>query len=351
MKVLLHDFVHVKKFYLAPMHLVQLSHPQAGRKVALVDEPNITILHKYPSIYEMALDALARKVTLSVLIEDCLSNVTIPYDGIYLGKSSWNLLPAFDHPTDPMHCLVAGTGLTHRSSAANRNAMHETAPKNETDSMRMYKWGEESGKPQDGQIGVQPEWFYKGTGSILSAHNQPLEVPPYADDGGEEPEVAGAYVIDDCGIPWRVGYAAGNEFSDHVMEKKNYLYLAPSKLRQCAIGPELVVDESFEDLVGTIKIERAHQTIWSADLASGEKAMVHSIANMEYHHFKYEQHRIPGQAHVHFFGADDFSFGHEITLHDGDWMDIHWQGLGRPLRNPLRISTIGEKMISIQPLG
>jgi hypothetical protein len=31
--------------------------------------------------------------------------------------------------------------------------------------------------------------------------------------------------------PRRVGFALGNEFSDHTLEKKNYLYLAHSKGR------------------------------------------------------------------------------------------------------------------------
>ena len=34
-----------------------------------------------------------------------------------------------------------------------------------------------------------------------------------------------------------------NEFSDHVMERQNYLYLAHSKLRSCSFGPELLVGD------------------------------------------------------------------------------------------------------------
>ncbi len=43
----------------------------------------------------------------------------------------------------------------------------------------------------EGYIGTPPEWFYKGTGTILRAHGEPLDVPAYAEDGGEEGEIAG----------------------------------------------------------------------------------------------------------------------------------------------------------------
>ena len=76
---------------------------------------------------------------------------------------------------------------------------------------------------------MPPEWFYKGPGTILRAHGDPLSIPPYGEDGGEEPELAGAYIIDETGSPRRVGIMMGNEFSDHKIEKKNYLYLAVSE--------------------------------------------------------------------------------------------------------------------------
>ena len=67
--------------------------------------------------------------------------------------------------------------------------------------------------------------------------------------------------------------------------------------------------------------------------------MAHSLANLEHHHFKYAAHRVPGQAHVHFFGAAAFSFGAGVQLADGDVMEVAWEELGRPLRNTLRIAT------------
>src|SRR5581483_11792329 len=153
------------------------------------------------------------------------------------------------------------------------------------------------GRPAPGEIGISPEWFYKGCGTILRAHGQSLVVPAFAGDGGEEPEVAGLYVIDDEGRPRRVGMAMANEFSDHVVEKQNYLYLAHSKLRTCSMGPELVVDPDFRDVPGMVAVERAGATLWSHRIATGETNMSHSVANLEHHHFKYDVHRRPGDAH------------------------------------------------------
>ena len=78
--------------------------------------------------------------------------------------------------------------------------------------------------------------------------------------------------------------------------------------------------------------------------------MSHTLANLEHHHFKYEAHRRPGDAHVHFFGADAFSFGEGVTLQDGDEMIIEFAGFGRALRNPVRIEPRGETLIAVKPV-
>jgi hypothetical protein len=259
------------------------------------------------------------------------------------------ILPAVDHPDEPARSMVSGTGLSHIRSAHNRQAMH-AADERPTDSMRMYQWGIEAGRPAPGEVGVSPEWFHKGTGTMLRAHNQPLEVPPYANDGGEEPEIAGVYIVDDSGAPRRIGMVAGNEFSDHEFEKKNYLYLAASKLRTCAIGPELVVDPDFSLVHGEVAIERDGRTIWSKQIHTGESVMCHSLANLEHHHFKFGQHRRPGDIHVHFFGADAFSFGEGVRLADGDVMQVQFAGFGRPLRNPLKIADHADSLVVVRPV-
>jgi hypothetical protein len=215
----------------------------------------------------------------------------------------------------------------------------------------MFQWGVESGRPAEGEIGVAPEWFYKGNGSMLRAPLEPLTIPAYAEDGGEEGELAGVYVIGADNTPYRIGMTAGNEFSDHRFEKRNYLNLAGSKLRTCSLGPELVVGAGFQSVSGEVRIERGAKTIWSKAVATGENNMCHSLSNLEHHHFKFEGHRQPGDVHVHFFGAHSLSFGDGIALEDGDWMEVRYEGFGRALRNPVRVEAKSEnRHVAVRPL-
>jgi hypothetical protein len=221
-----------------------------------------------------------------------------------------------------------------------------------TDSMRMFQWGIEGGRPKEGEIGIAPEWFYKGNGFMLRAPFAPLTIPTYAEDGGEEAELAGIYVIDEGGMPYRIGMAAGNEFSDHQFEKRNYLNLAGSKLRTCSLGPELVVGGEFQEVAGEVLIKRGADTIWSKKIATGESNMCHSLANLEHHHFKFEGHRQPGDVHVHFFGAHSLSFGDGIVLKDGDWMEVRYEGFGRALRNVIRLEPKGaNRVVAVRSLA
>lgn len=333
------------------LHLVQLTHPDFGRCVAVVEDEYLFRLNTFSSIYALAMQAIKTGISLESIIADDRSPDRMVYDPIYTGTSDWNLLPAFDHPEEPARCLVTGTGLTHKASVDNRQAMHEEAGHTEiTDSMRIFQMGLEGGKPESGKIGVQPEWFYKGHGNMVKAHGEALVVPPFADDGGEEPEIAGVYIVGPDGQPYRIGLVMANEFSDHVMEKKNYLYLAPSKLRTCAIGPELVVGASFDEVDGTVSIHRNGEVTWSKAVKTGELNMSHSVSNLEYHHFKYPEHRSPGDAHIYFFGADAFSFGDGFTLEDGDEMVVAWEGFGRSLRNRISIDRSEEKYISVKTI-
>lgn len=321
------------------MHLVQVRNGER-RTIAVVKVSRLYLLKPDVSVYELALKAIRQREKFTELVQQAVSDESIEYDTVYRGQSDWRLLPPLDHPTDLGRVIVSGTGLTHKASAENRAAMHQQVASNVTDSMRMYQMGKDGGRPADGNIGVQPEWFYKGNGSILRAHGDDLEIPAYAEDGGEEPEIAGAYVIADDGQPYCVGLTIGNEFSDHVMEKQNYLYLAPSKLRNCSIGPELVVGgkELFANIAGTVAIERGGMEIWKSSIYSGEANMCHTLANLEHHHFKYDMHRRSGDVHIHFFGADAFSFGEKLLLENGDIMEVSFPAFGRPLRNSLRMA-------------
>ncbi|MGA7751200.1 MAG: AraD1 family protein [Candidatus Sulfotelmatobacter sp.] len=321
------------------------------RRVALVEEPHLRVLDGFNSVYELAQSAIKERVKLNDMARKRLTSERLDYDSIYGGRSEWRLLPPIDHPDESSRCIISGTGLTHLGSARDRQSMHAADTNDMTDSMKMFQWGKEGGRPAVGAIGTPPEWFYKGTGAMLRGHGQPLEIPAYAEDGGEEAEIAGVYVIARDGSPYRVGMAGGNEFSDHRFEKKNYLNLAGSKLRTCALGPELVVDPEFSSVSAKVKIEREGTVLWSGGFKTGEAEMCHSLQNLEHHHFKFETHRRPGDVHVHYFGTDCLSFGAGVRLQDGDVMEVAFEGFGRALRNPVHVAQSAQTLIEISSLG
>jgi hypothetical protein len=330
--------------------LVQIRRGDA-RAVAACDEPHLLVIDGFLSIFDLAQRAIVSRTALVDLVRKSAVVETLDYDAIYTGESDWRLLTPIDHPLEPARLLVSGTGLTHLGSAANRQQMHEAAQSDLTDSMKMFRSGLAGGKPALGEVGVPPEWFYKGNGTILRAHGEPLDVPAFAEEGGEEAEIAGVYVIDDSGLPHRVGMVIGNEFSDHVFERKNYLNLAGSKLRTCAIGPELIVDPAFDSVTGTVTIRRRGATLWSKNIVTGEREMSHNLRNIEHHHFKFDAHRCPGDVHVHYFGACALSFGDGVRLADGDVMEVAFDGFGRPLRNPVRVSSDNRSPVVVIPLA
>lgn len=330
--------------------LVQLRNGNE-RRVALVEEPHLRLLSDFGSIYELAHAAVARGAKLTELARHCATSEHLDYDPIYDGRSEWRILPPIDHADEPARCLISGTGLTHLGSARDRQAMHAASTEDLTDSMKMFRLGLEGGRPAAGKIGAPPEWFYKGNGTMLRAHGEPLDIPAFALDGGEEAEIAGVYIIDSRGQPCRVGLAGGNEFSDHRFEKTNYLNLASSKMRTSSLGPELVLDPRFDSVKVDVAIERDGSTLWSKTIRTGEAEMCHSLRNMEHHHFKFPAHRRPGDVHVHFFGTDYLSFGDGIQLAAGDVMSIRFEGFGRALRNPVRIAAGPAERIEAIPLG
>ncbi len=285
------------------------------------------------SLYELAMDCATTDATLRDRIGALGMGPVVDLESLY---ENGRMLPPLFHP-DPAHTYLTGTGLTHLGSASTRSAMHEKEDKAETDSMKMFRWGVESGKPEGDAAGVQPEWFYKGTGHALIAPGAPLPSPAFALDGGEEPEIAGLYIIGPDGTPSRVGFALANEFSDHVTEKQNYLYLAHSKLRVCSVGPELLVGDLPADVQGHSRVIRDDVAIFEAPFVSGEANMSHTIGNLEHHHFKYGIFCQPGDVHIHMFGTATLSFANGIACQAGDVFEIGAPAFGLPLRNALAI--------------
>lgn len=313
--------------------LVQLRAQGGVRGVAVTRDGKTNRVRDASSLYTLAREAIAADVSLEALLAR-KGTVGAPLDLAQLLADNQVAAP-IDHP-DSARVWLTGTGLTHLGSADARDRMHAKARSADaSDSMKMFRMGVEGGKAQGTSPGVQPEWFYKGDGTALVAPEAPILSPAFALDGGEEPELAGIYIIATDGTPFRIGFALANEFSDHVMERQNYLYLAHSKLRPASIGPEVLLGEPPADIRGTARVRRNGITIWEKGFLTGEDNMSHYVRNLEHHHFKYPMFRRPGDVHVHFLGTATLSFGDGVRTQHGDVFEIEAEPFGLPLRNPM----------------
>lgn len=314
------------------LRLLQHRAEDGARSVIAADGRSARAVNGVASTRELALRAIDTGVSLAQMVSHLgLGTEIDPVAELAAGR----IIAPIDHE-DAAHLLMTGTGLTHLGSADARDRMHKmSASEKQTDSMRMFLEGVERGKPASGETGCQPEWFYKGDGSQLVPPGQPLAMPSFAQDGGEEPELAGIYLIGPDGAPYRIGLALANEFSDHVTERHNYLWLAHSKLRQASLGPELLVGSVPDHIEGTSRIRRNGAIVWEKPFLSGEANMCHSLANLEWHQFKYEQFRRPGDIHVHFFGTATLSFSDGFRTEPGDEFEIQASPFTLPLSNRL----------------
>jgi hypothetical protein len=315
--------------------LIQFQKDEETRVALVKDAETVQVLAVQGGTYALASRAIQESRSLRDLVLSLTENTSISYQELI---DTGALLPPMTHP-DPAHCCVSGTGLTHLGSADTRDSMHVKLndPSGAlTDSMKMFKLGLDGGKPASGNIGAQPEWFYKGDGGSIVAPYAPIPVPAFALDGGEEPELVGIYLIGPDRTPYRIGFALGNEFSDHVTERQNYLWLAHSKLRYCSFGPELRLGDVPQALEGVSRVLRNGKPIWEKPFLTGEENMCHTVANLEHHHFKYPQFRRAGDLHIHFFGTSTLSFADGVKPLENDEFEISASAFGLPLRNPLR---------------
>ena len=315
------------------LRLLQHRAADGTRSVIAATAESASLVPGVDSVRELAARAIAAGTDLATAVRVCGTGTAVD---IAAELAAGRLLPPIDH-SDPAHLIMTGTGLTHLGSAEGRDKMHRAAAAAETltDSMRMFLDGVAGGKPAAGETGQQPEWFYKGDGSGLVGPGGALTSPAFAQDGGEEPELAGIYLIGPDGTPFRLGLCLANEFSDHVTERHNYLWLAHSKLRQAALGPELLTGAIPDHIEGMSRIHRDGALLWEKPFLSGEANMSHTIANLEAHHFKYDLFRRPGDVHVHFFGTATLSFSEGVTTQEGDVFEIEAAPFTLPLRNTL----------------
>ncbi len=332
------------------MRLIQYEDGDDARRVGLVtrDGNHVHPLSDIATLYDLATLAMERGGGLAELAAERAGQEIADYERLL---KEGRVLAPLDHP-ELARFLITGTGLTHLGSADARNKMHvathgDGAP--QSDSMKIFLMGIEGGKPGSGQIGVQPEWFFKGVGSCVVAPGEPLPLPSFALAGAEEPEIVGHYIIGKNGVPWRIGFSLGNDFSDHVTEAQNYLYTQHSKLRACSLGPELLLGDLPETLSGTSRVIRDDKTIWQGEFLSGEANMSHSLANLEHYHFRYPMFRRPGDLHAYFFGASVMSYAAGVKTRPDDEFEIEAALFGKPLRNRMQ-SVPDEGFIKVKSL-
>jgi len=201
---------------------------------------------------------------------------TLDYDEIYNGRSPWRLLPPIDNPDTPARCLITGTGLSHLKSAQTRDSMH-TGAVTLTDSMKMYQWGVDGGKPAPGLVGAAPEWFYKGDGALYArktSRSTCQNMRAMAARRRRSP-VSTSLVPMAHRAAWALPLPT---ILRSRSRKLNYLYLAHSKLRACSLGPELVNNGPFDSVQGRVCILRGGSVFWERTFLTGEQNMCHSLA-------------------------------------------------------------------------
>jgi hypothetical protein len=248
-------------------HLVQLTHPDEGRRAAVVDGDELHLLATYRSVFDFAIAALQVGWRLRDLLRADDSGIALDYPEIHRLKTPWRFLPAFDHPHEPGRCLVS--------------------------SVRGGKWQ------------------YVGSGDSLFGHGETLP-PTEISAQLRLPEVAAAYVIGHNGVPRRVGLALGI-----------------GAARRSALGPELVLDE-YPALEPTSRLMRDGREVWSRSLSPNLGPPV-ALAAAEKGLFQHADHRRFGDTHVHFFGEILFGNTNCVETGEGDEGSVESRGFGRKL--------------------
>ena len=274
-----------------PTRLVQLTHPDEGRRAALVYNNELHLLATYRSVYDFALASVETGWKLRDLLSSDLSGIVLDYDEVYESQTLWRFLSAFDHPREPGCCVVSGLV------------------------------GEGSG----------PGWQYQGSGDCLGGHDQAIALSCSPAPVGL-PEIAAAYVIGEGGVPRRVGVAQGLR--------------SP---RRNLLGPELIVEADFRRIEGKAHLFRAGRDVWSREF-SAEVPLTLALAAVEPDHFRRADHRRSGDTHVHYFGEKLFGGSEYPSAEDGDEIEMELKGFGRKLRSRILVKEPAALPFAVLPL-
>jgi hypothetical protein len=270
--------------------LVQLLHPDEGRRAALVYESKLHLLASYRSLYSFALAALDTGWKLRDLLSTDLSGIELDYDAVYALTTPWRFLPCFDQPDEPGRCLLSAAG---------------------------------------------PPWRYIGSGAGLRGHGDEL---PSA-----SPDLAAAYVIGHDGAPRRIGVTTGVTSGGTLGQPARF----------GSIGPELILDAALPQLEGVVTILRGGRQIATWSVSNRSVPLPIALASIEPDHFESADFRRPGDTHIHFFGERLFNAhlggaAPATAPAEDDEVVVEFQGLGRPLRNPIRAQHSAARVAAVQ---
>jgi len=133
------------------MRLIQFKSRDGERRVGVVQKDTVQTVKGVRTMRELALLAIRNGASLEGQVQAAGTAGTEDYQALLADR---RVLPPLDD--DPAHCFISGTGLTHLGAATTRDKMHQKVSQDEsqlTDTMRIFKWGVEGGKPGQGQIG------------------------------------------------------------------------------------------------------------------------------------------------------------------------------------------------------
>ena len=206
------------------MRLVQFKMPDGSRQVGRVSEDG-NHLHPLEGDRHRAGAGRSGDRARRASIADAGRRADRRRDGSTMTSccSEGRVLAPLDHP-EPARFLVTGTGLTHTGSAAARNQMHVLTHGEGRRGIGFHEdlphgaGGRQAGRRQDRR---PARMVLQGRRHLRRAARRAAADAGLRQGRGEEAEIVGLYIVDaPDGHPYRIGYALGNEFSDHVTEAR-----------------------------------------------------------------------------------------------------------------------------------
>ena len=213
--------------------------------------------------------------------------------------------------------------------------MHDAAAAGQlTDSMRCTSPASKAADPAAGRVGVQPEWFYKGTGADPAGPRRAARATRVRRRRRRGAGGRRRYVIDDAGRPCALASPPATSSPTTSWKRKNYLYLADSKLRECRdrAGARRRRAVSQPDRRGDHPPRRRRP--WTARDPSPARNTwptrwpTSSTTTSSTRPTACRARRTSTSS-----APPRSASAPRVQFTDGDVMEVAWEGLGRPLRN------------------